>query len=156
MTISELNFLCLVKCKNQHNVLLVLPSKFKFHCIANFQRWMSERTLGSPRQHRDIRQGGRGLWPAEQAELAAAHLRHRLRHPRPRPGFRLPQVAPPVEDHPAGGFFKESCNLTWLNFQGARKLELWHWAGAGQSGDGKGRNILNVFSNHIESTMHGK
>ena len=64
----------------------------------------SEReALDPPRQHWDVRQGGRGLRPADQAELAVAHLRHRLRHPRPRPGFRLPQVAPPVEDHPARG-----------------------------------------------------
>ena len=62
---------------------------------------MSERTLGSPRQHRDIRQGVQCLQPADQAELAAAHLCRRLRHPRPCPGCRLPLVVTPVEDHSA-------------------------------------------------------
>ena len=50
--------------------------------------------------------------PADQAEVAAAHFCHPLRHRRPRPCFRLPQVAAPVEDHSAGGLLKVSSCIT--------------------------------------------
>ena len=79
------------------------------------------KALASARQHWDVRQGGRGLRPADQAELAAAHLRHRLCPPRSRPCFRLPQVAPPVEDHSAGGFLK----VLFLQYNISKEPESW-------------------------------
>ena len=98
------------------NLLMLVPifvtSEYNFKvCNISFvdSSLKSEgKALHPPRQHWDVRHGGRGFRPADQPELAAAHLRHRLRHRRPRLGIRLPQVAPPVEDHSAGGFNKFS------------------------------------------------
>ena len=75
----------------------------------------SEGKNTSTGQRWDVRHGGRGLRPADQTEPAAAHLHHRLHHPRPHPHF-----CPP---HPRKIMRQEVCN-TWLNFKGVRKLEI--------------------------------
>ena len=90
-------------------VPIFITGEFEFSIQAHdvvSSRKSDRETSGSPGQHWDIRRGGRGLRPADQPEVAAAHRPRLLRRRRPRPRLRLPQVAPPMEGHSAGGLLK--------------------------------------------------
>ena len=84
-------------------------SKTSHNFLRSFQS--EGEALGTCQQHRDVRRGGRGVRAVEQSEPVSSLHRHDHRRVRGPAGGRLPQVVPPLEDHPSRGECSPSVSL---------------------------------------------